>query len=132
MPCQQAAIGGKIAAVTPAFAASRRRKTAAAPRVNESFAPSRGRSDLPVLVGHARSGVPSSVASSDDNAADRINAPQSTTPAGERNRRISRRILTRKRRKEGTWPKTTLRTPFQGARQRPKTAAARFGAPKRR
>jgi len=65
---------------------------------------------------------------------DRINAPQSTTPVGGRilKPRTSRRILTRKRRKEGTWPKTRLRAPFQAGRQKRKTARDPPPAAKRR
>src|SRR5207237_10841235 len=63
---QQAAISGQITAVAPASAAMGRGKVTAAPRMNGGVAPSRGRSDLPILFRHARSGVPSSVASSHD------------------------------------------------------------------
>ena len=64
MPRQQAAISGKVTAVAPALAAMGRRKAGPAPRMNGAFAPSRRRSDLPILVGHTRPGVPSSVAPS--------------------------------------------------------------------
>src|SRR5262249_17937487 len=58
-------------------------KARPASRLSGGLAPARGRSDLPILSRHARSGVPSSVASS-QRYSSRINAPQSTTPAGGR------------------------------------------------
>src|SRR6516225_7321056 len=84
MPRQKTPIGGEITAVGPALAATRRCKIGPASRVNNGLAP-RGRlSDLAALFAHARSGVPSSVASSQRyTTADRINAPRSTPlPAG--------------------------------------------------
>jgi hypothetical protein len=62
VPRQEAAISGKVAAVPPALAALGRRKASPASRVNDAFTPSLEWSDLTILVGHTRSGVPSSVA----------------------------------------------------------------------
>src|SRR5262249_56193000 len=58
-------------------------KARPASRLSGGLAPARGRSDLPILSRHARSGVPSSVASS-QRYRSRINALQSTTPVGGR------------------------------------------------
>ncbi len=63
MPGQKAPISGQIAAVAPTLAAMSRREAAPASRMNGRF-PSRDGRALPILVRHARSGVPSSVASS--------------------------------------------------------------------
>src|SRR6516225_10106206 len=62
-------------------------KARPASRLSGGLAPARGLSDLPILSRHARSGVPSSVASS-QRYRNRINALQSTTPAGGRIRSV--------------------------------------------
>jgi hypothetical protein len=83
-------------------------KATPAPRMNGGVAPSRGRSDLPVLFRHARSGVPSSVASSHDIIALGLTLRgRPPLPAGVFGRS---RILTRKRRKEGVWPRQAARS----------------------
>src|SRR6516162_8175434 len=62
-------------------------KARPASRLSGGLAPARGLSDLPILSRHARSGVPSSVASS-QRYRNRINALQSTSPAGGRIRSV--------------------------------------------
>ena len=64
MPREQPPVRGKIMAVAPARAAMGRREVGPASGVNDALPPSRGWSDLPILIGHTRPGVPSSVASS--------------------------------------------------------------------
>ena len=58
MPREKPPIGGQVAAVAPAFTAVSCCEVTPASRVNGAF-PSRGCRTLPVLVRHARSGVPS-------------------------------------------------------------------------
>ena len=81
MPRQKPPIGSQIAAVPPASTTVSCGEVTPASRMNGAF-PSRGRRTLPVLVRHARSGVPvvSRSRSSHVSAARRMRTSESTIP----------------------------------------------------
>ena len=63
MPGQQPPVSGQVTAIAPALTAASCYGIAPAPRVTDGF-PRRGCRIVPVLIRHARSGVPPSVAPS--------------------------------------------------------------------